>query len=228
MELWKDGFATYKYDDKRRLVSYASYKGNAVEREVSYQYADQQQRIYTEMEDNMRFPNTPLVYKDTLFLRNGLIDSVSGVIQGHTIYHFKMHYNHVRQLVKVNVGNKFMANGNTLNEEHEYVWEQNDLKTYNSYKRQEVVERRNYTYTLLSAYPQFAIPAPNGNLYPLQQLGYLGMLPKHLVHSEDVPSKESNQAITYEYSIENGMVKQCVVSFSPENPISSVTYEWTD
>jgi hypothetical protein len=228
MEQWKDGHATYKYDDKRRLVSYVSYKSNTVKRKVDYQYDEHQQRIYSEMTDYVRFPDGPLVYKDTLFLRNGLIDSVSGVIQGHTVYHFKMHYNHVRQLVRVNVENKFMGNGNTLNEEHKYIWEQNDLNTFISSSKQETVERRNYTYTLFSAHPQFAIPAPNGNLYPLQQLGYLGMLPKHLVHSEDVSSRGSNQTMTYTYSVEKEMVKQCVASLSPENSTFSVLYEWED
>ena len=228
MELWKNGHAAYKYDKKRRLVSYVSYNGNVVEREISYQYDDHQQRIYAEMTDYMRFPSAALVYTDTLFLRNGLIDSVSGVIHGHTVYHFKMRYNHDRQLDKVKIENKFMGNGNTLNEEHEYIWEQKDLKTFISSSKQETVERRNYFYTSSSAHPQFTIPAPNANLYPLQRLGYLGNLPKHLVHSENVSSTRSNQSTTYEYTIEKGLVKQFSVYLSPEVPVASVTYKWEE
>ncbi|KXB38561.1 hypothetical protein HMPREF1870_02115 [Bacteroidales bacterium KA00344] len=228
MELWKDGHAAYKYDKKHRLISYVSYKSNVVEREISFQYDDQQQRIYAEMTDRMRIPNAALVYTDTLFLRNGLIDSVSGVIHGHTVYHFKMRYNHDRQLVKINVENRFMGNGNTLNEEHEYIWEQDDLKTFISSSKQETVERRNYFYTLSSAQPQFTIPAPNANLYPLQRVGYLGKLPKHLVHSENVSSIRSNQSTTYEYTIEKGLVKQYSVYLSPEVPVASVTYKWEE
>lgn len=225
-ERWKNGHADYKYDNKRRLVSYVSYKDHVVEREVSYQYDVHQHRIYSDMTDYMRFPDAPLIYRDTLFLRDGLIDSVSGVIQGHTVYHFKMQYNHDRQLVKINVKNRFMGNGNTLNEEHEYIWEQDDLKAFISNSKQETFEHRNYFYTLLSAFPQFAIPAPNANLYPLQRVGYLGKLPKHLVHSETVSSIRSNQSTTYEYTIENGLVKQYSVYLSPEVPVASVTYKW--
>jgi hypothetical protein len=227
-ELWKDGHAEYKYDDKRRLVSYVSYKGHAVEREISYQYDDHHQRIYSEMTDRVRIPESTLVYRDTLFLRESLIDSVSGVIQGHTVYHFKMRYNRDRQLIRVDVENKFMGTGNSLNEEHEYMWEQGDLKSFASRRQQKTVEHRNYVYTLLSAYPQFTIPSPNGSLYPLQQSGYLGLLPKHLPYSEDVLSAGLNQSTTYEYSIEEGVVRQCSVYLSPEVAISSVTYEWEE
>lgn len=225
-ERWKNGHADYKYDNKRRLVSYVSYKDHVVEREVSYQYDVHQHRIYSDMTDYMRFPDAPLIYRDTLFLWKGLVDSVSGVIQGHAIYHFKLRYNHDRQLIKVNVENIFVANGNTLNEEHEYVWEQGDLKTFQSCRRGEMVERRSYAYTLLSAYPKLSIPVPNGNLYPLQQLGYLGMLPKCLPYSEHVSSTRSNQLITYDYSIDKGVVKLCSVYSSPEIPIFSIAYEW--
>ena len=139
-----------------------------------------------------------------------------------------MQYNRNRQLIRVDVENKFMGTGNSLNEEHEYMWEQGDLKSFASRRQQKTVEHRNYVYTLLSAYPQFTIPSPNGSLYPLQQSGYLGLLPKHLPYSEDVLSAGLNQSTTYEYSIEEGVVRQCSVYLSPEVAISSVTYEWEE
>lgn len=224
---WNGGKSVYQYDEKSRVVSVVSHDNISESRTISYRYDDTRQRIYSEMKEERRGDFTPvLLYRDTIFLKNGLADSVSGVILNHTVYHFRMHYDVDRHLVKVNVRNVFIANRNELKSVHEYVWEGDNLKTYMTAGRLRDLFRIDYSYTFQPAVRHSVMTMPNANLQPLLCQGYLGMLPKYLVEKEQVSEGGSQYSCMFSYVLKEGLVMESAMTYGSREGFSRTIYGW--